>query len=158
MKVPCAVARVSLWLTLLSWYDLSSIAVFAQRADVPEVGRYSDFSSARVIGNRGFYFQTYWLVLDKDSAGLNCRPFFQSVQPEVSIKYGSIIKADLHGKGGDPIFALHGQTWLRVTVNRSVLQRDYREGDRSMPIKCIVRANADFIAPINQDDLREVVW
>lgn len=151
-------ARYSLWLFILIWSDLSSFSVFAQRADVPEVDKHSNFPSARVIGNRGFYYQTYWLVVDRDSAGLNCLSFTPEAQPQVSLKYGSIIMADMEGQWVDPVFALNGQTWLRVTVNRTVLQRDYREKERSIPIKCIVRANSAFIAPINQDDLREFAW
>lgn len=137
---------------------LFAVPAFAQRADVPEVDRQGNFRSTRVQGNRGFYQQTHWLVVDRDPGGLNCRPFKPDNKPEVSLQYGSIVRTDVHGSSDDGISVKNGQPWLRVKADPSALQRDYRTRDRNRPVQCIVRANSSFIAPINMDDLRSIRW
>jgi hypothetical protein len=135
--------------------------VSAQRADVPATDRSGNFRSTRMQGNRGVYQQTYWLVVDRDPAGLNCRNSkFRSRGPslqkqEVTLQPGAIIKADHYALDDDAISIVEGETWLRVIVNQAAMQYDGRRQERDKPYQCYVRANASFIAPINISDLRE---
>jgi hypothetical protein len=129
----------------------------AQRADVPEVDRAGNFRSSRVQGNRGFYQQGYWLVVDKDPAGLNCR-LALSGKPDAIFHYGDIIRADHSDPGDDAISIRNGQAWLRVVSKDSWRLRDLTARGRSDTVRCSIRANSSFIAPINLDDLRDVKW
>jgi len=133
---------------------LFSYPAFAQRADVPEFDKDGNFRSTRVQGNRGFYQQLYWLVVDRDPNGLNCRKFTPNDNPEVSLSYGAVIKTDIYGRDDDAISIRNGQTWLRVQVIEG-FHYDHRTTGRNEPYSCIVRANASFIAPINNDDFRD---
>jgi hypothetical protein len=127
----------------------------AQRADVPRVDGAGNFRSSHVQGNRGFYQQIYWLVVDQDPAGLNCRQF-PSSKPHAVFQYGDIIKADHNGPDDDAISIRNGQTWLRViSKQRWRLSDPGARGNRET-VRCIVRANSTFIAPINLDDLSEI--
>lgn len=135
--------------------------VSAQRADVPATDKSGNFRSTRMQGNRGVYQQTYWLVVDRDPAGLNCRnskfsargPSLQ--KQEVTLQPGAIIKADHYALDDDAISIVEGQTWLRVIVNQQATQHDGRQQERGKSYQCYVRANASFIAPINISDLHE---
>ena len=138
--------------------------VLAQRSDVPETDKDGNFRSTRMQGNRGVYQQTYWLVVDRDPAGLNCRLSRHSNQGlslqrrEVALQRGAIIKADHYASDDDAISIVEGQTWLRVIVNQKEMQYDARRQDRNKPYQCYVRANESFIAPINLSDLMETKW
>ena len=129
----------------------------AQRADVPEVDLAGNFRSSRVQGNRGFYQQVYWLVVDQDPAGLNCR-LALSGKPDAVFRYGDIIRADHNDPGDDAISIRNGQAWLRIVSKDTWRIRDLAARGRSDAVRCSVRANASFVAPINLDDLREVKW
>jgi len=129
----------------------------AQRADVPQVDRNGNFRSSRVQGNRGFYQQTHWLVVDRDPAGLNCRKMPQG-KPYAVFQYGDIVKANHYEPGDDAISIMNGQTWLRVTSQEWWRIIDPSQSGRDRKVQCIVRANSAFIAPINLDDLRDIKW
>lgn len=126
---------------------------FGQRADVPTFDKKGNFHSTKVPGNRGSFQQLYWLVIDKDPKGLNCRARTANDKPEVSLSYGSIIQSDLTSRDDNAISIQNGQTWLRVKVTEG-FQTDYRKNRSRSPYSCIVRANNSLIAPINHDDLK----
>jgi hypothetical protein len=136
--------------------------VLAQRADVPRADRYGNFLSTRMQGNRGVYQQTYWLVVDRDPAGLNCRLSRQSFRGRasqnegVALQRGAIIKADHSSSDDEAISIVDGKTWLRVVVHQNTMHYDARRERRNEPYSCYVRANSAFIAPINVDDLMEI--
>lgn len=138
--------------------------VMAQRADVPATDRYGNFRSTRMQGNRGVYQQRYWLVVDKDPSGLNCRRArYSSPEPslqraEMTLERGAIIKADHQASDDDAISIVEGQLWLRIIVNGYGVKYDYRRQERGTPFQCYVRANASYIVPINETDLIETRW
>jgi len=129
----------------------------AQRAGVPEVDQAGNFRSSRVQGNRGFYQQVYWLVVDQDPSGLNCR-LALSGKPDAVFQYGDIIRADHYEPGDDAISIRNGQAWLRVVSKDTWRIRDLAARGQSDLVRCSVRANSSFIAPINLDDLRDGKW
>jgi hypothetical protein len=98
----------------------------AQRVDVPLFDAQGNFRSTRVQGHRGVDQQIYWLVVDRDPAGLNCWPFRSGDRPEVSLQYGAIVGVKINGVDDDAISIQNGQAWLRITADQSVFQRDDR--------------------------------
>jgi hypothetical protein len=130
---------------------------WGQRADVPQVDKDGNFRSSRVQGNRGFYHQTHWLVVDRDVSGLNCREMPQG-KPYALFQYGDIVKAHHFEPGDDAISIVNGQTWLRVTSQETWRIVNPAQSGGSRTVECIVRANSAFIAPINLDDLRNIKW
>jgi hypothetical protein len=145
--------RLSIALAFSTWAS----PALAQRADVPQADNAGNFRSSRVQGNRGFYQQLYWLVVDKDPAGLNCR-LLHSSQPYAKFQYGDIIRAEHYEPGDDAISIHNGQTWLRVISQDTWRIRDLASRANNKAVECIVRANSTFVAPINLDDLREIKW
>ncbi len=111
-----------------------------------------DFQTTKVQGNRGYYQQMFWLVVDRDPEGLNCRPF-DGGEPLVKLGYGGILMTQIESAETNAITLRDRQPWLNVTLTRlssSSLMRDLRRGaERSGPYHCRVRASADLIAPIN---------
>ena len=147
--------------TALIWLGGSyTSAVQAQRADVPHMDVNGDFQTTLVQGNRGYYQQIFWLVVDRDPAGLNCRPI-NGGEPLVKLDYGGILMTQVKSVETNAISLREGLPWLEVTLNRlSSPQLDLRQGDdRRGPYHCQVRASADLIAPINPsaiDELRRI--
>lgn len=124
-----------------------SLRVLAQVAEVPAPDRKGDFKTALVLGNRGYYPNQYWLVVDP--VRLNCR-----VSPtggtQQRLPTGAILQAVFSGSfqeigtgKGDAIVLHQGDPWLKVKP-LPVDRPDWGE-------ICYVRANARFIAPMNED-------
>jgi hypothetical protein len=147
------IVKIGVALIISAWLN----PALAQRADVPEVDRDGNFRSSRVQGNRGFYQQTHWLVVDRDPSGLNCREMPQG-KPYAVFRYGDIVKANHFEPGDDAISIMNGQTWLRVTSQETWKIVNPAQRGRDRTVECIVRANSAFIAPINLDDLRDIKW
>lgn len=123
--------------------------LWAQRADAVSSDRQGDFHSSRIRGNRGFYQQRYWLVVDPDRRGLNCR---DHRGPVARFSYGDVLIADGRFPSDNAITQVNGETYLRITSERSYLHLDKRLALSPKPFTCQVRASAKFIAPINMDD------
>ena len=117
----------------------------AQVAEVPTTNAKGDFTTSKVMGNRGLYQNTKWLIVDSGS-GLNCR-----VSPNGTIKSvlmpGSVVPAVFPSSSGDAIVMHQGSPWLRVSPQVP----DYGSGT---PGACFVRANIRYIAPISEDFTR----
>lgn len=115
----------------------------AQVAEVPKPNGKGDFTTAKVLGNRGYYENKKWLVVDFKPA-LNCR-----VTPNGAVKSvllpGSVVSAVFSG-GNDAVVLHQGSPWLRVNA-----QQPLRSGT---PGTCFVRANLQYIAPISIDFMR----
>jgi hypothetical protein len=131
---------------LLAYFPL--LPALAQRADVPAFDRNGNFPSSKVQGNRGFYQQRYWLVVDKDSRGFNCRQGADSVTRFV---YGDVLTAATPRNGDDAISVINGQSWLTVNYQLSYKARNLTNNPKKI-LQCKVLANTAFIAPINMDD------
>jgi hypothetical protein len=123
--------------------------LLAQRADAASFDRQGDFHSSRIRGNRGFYQQRYWLVVDPDRRGLNCR---DHRGPIARFAYGDVLIADGRFPSDNAITQVNGETYLRITSERSYLLLDKNLSLSPKPFTCQVRASARFIAPINMDD------
>ena len=123
--------------------------LWAQRADSAAFDRQGDFHSSRIRGNRGFYQQRYWLVVDTDRKGLNCRDQRRLV---ARFSYGDVLMADVPLKSSEAIAQIDGYTYLRIADERTYLLRDAGKNSDDKRFTCLVRANVKFIAPINMDD------
>jgi hypothetical protein len=145
--------RLSIAIASCTWTS----PTLAQRADVPEVDQTGSIRSSRVQGNRGFYQQLYWLVVDSDPAGLNCRLSHTS-QPYAVFQYGDVIRAEHYEPSDDAIFIHNGQKGIRVISQYTWRIRDLASRANTQTVRCIVRANSAFVAPINLDDLGETKW
>ena len=123
--------------------------LWAQRADSAAFDRQGDFHSSRIRGNRGFYQQRYWLVVDTDRRGLNCRDQRRLV---ARFSYGDVLMADVPLASGEAIVQIDGHTLLRVVDERSYLRIGADKISANRQFSCLVRANAKYIAPINMED------
>lgn len=124
---------------------LSALPVQAQVSEVPTASRQGDFTTAKVLGNRGFYQNTKWLVVDTER-GLNCRTAPNGTVKSVLMP-GSIVTAVFSSQSQDAVVFSQGNPWLRVNPKVP----DYASGT---PGVCYVRANVRYIAPISQDFVR----
>ena len=133
---------------LTSFFCILSVATAAQAqmADVPEFDANGDFYSARVRGNRGYYSHRQWLVVEPDEAGLNCRSARGNVV--LTLAYGAIV--DSVFESGDAIQLINNQPWLKVKVTAMDLRRQVSEEFAAVQT-CYVRANQQYIAPLNPD-------
>jgi hypothetical protein len=127
----------------------TSIA-YAQATEVPDFDNNGDFKSSRVLGNRGTYAHKQWLVVDPD--GLNCRNEQQSVV--VTLSYGSVVDAVFSNNQDNAIRLIDGKPWLRVSVSLFDIQTR-QTNNRLDTYTCYVRANREYIAPINPDSQSE---
>ena len=123
--------------------------LWAQRADSAAFDRQGNFHSSRIRGNRGFYQQRYWLVVDTDRKGLNCRDQRRLV---ASFNFGDVLMADVPLPSDEAIIQINGYTYLRIADERAYLRRDGNKIPGDKRFTCLVRANVKFIAPINMDD------
>lgn len=121
-----------------------STGVQAQMADVPNFDANGDFLSARVQGNRGTYPHWQWLVVETDAAGLNCRNANGDIV--VTLAYGAVVDSIFSSE--EAIEFVEGQPWLNVRAN---LMDVRRVDDVAISYNCYVRANSQYIAPINPD-------
>lgn len=124
----------------------SATAAQAQMSDVPSFNGSGDFLSARVWGNRGYYRHWQWLVVEPDSEGLNCRNTNGDVV--VTLAYGAVVDSVFGGE--DAIELVDGQPWLKVSANAWDLRRRVVD-DIAVAYTCYVRANRQYIAPVNPD-------
>lgn len=129
----------------------------AQWADVPRMDANGDFQTTKVLGNKGYYQQMLWLVVDRDREGLNCRPA-DGGDPLVKLDFGGILLTRIEAADTNAITMRQGQPWLNVTLTRLASPvLDLRQGsDRRESYHCQVRANADLIAPINLSAVDEL--
>ncbi|MEM6253043.1 MAG: hypothetical protein AAF821_08980 [Cyanobacteria bacterium P01_D01_bin.156] len=115
-------------------------------ADVPGTNANGDFLSARVQGNRGTYPHWQWLIIEADKAGFNCRDANGDVV--VTLAYGAVV--DSVFDQGDAIETVDGRPWLKVRA--SLMDVRQRVTDSvAISYTCYVRANQQYIAPINPD-------
>ena len=127
---------------MLCVLSISSTA-YAQATEVPRPNTNGDFLTTQMQGNRGTYQITRWIVVDRDSNGLNCRtPANRTImngQIVARFSYGSVLEAVLEpGSTNAIITGDNNRPWLQVRFSET-------EGT------CYVRANAKYIAPINLD-------
>ncbi len=121
--------------------------VSAQVADVPKANEAGDFTTAKVMGNRGYYRNTHWLVVDP-SGVLNCRA---TPNGEITTRLSSgwiVTAAFPANTAGDAMVMTQSGSWLRVIATEPL-------GTGKLPA-CLVRANSRYIAPISVDYVREV--
>ena len=123
--------------------------LWAQRADSAAFDRQGDFHSSRIRGNRGFYQQRYWLVVDTDRRGLNCRDQRRLV---ARFSYGDVLMADAPLPSSEAIAQIDGYTHLRIADERAYRRQDGDKISGDKRFTCLVRANVKYIAPINMDD------
>ncbi|MDX2242217.1 MAG: hypothetical protein NW224_16145 [Leptolyngbyaceae cyanobacterium bins.302] len=116
----------------------------AQVAEVPNATRNGDFTTARVMGNRGYYQNTKWLVVDSEGF-LNCRTTANGAVKSRLMR-GSVITA-VFDRNNEAVVFSQGSPWLRVNPQIP----DYGSGT---PGVCFVRANVRYVAPISQDFIR----
>jgi hypothetical protein len=117
----------------------------AQVAEVPVANQAGDYRTARVLGNRGYYRNTRWLVVDP-SRSLNCRAT-PNGEIKARLSSGWIVTAAFPAnKDGDAIVMSQNVPWLRI------IPTDPIRVDKMPP--CLVRANSRYIAPISIDYLR----
>ncbi|MDV3352678.1 hypothetical protein D0962_24305 [Leptolyngbyaceae cyanobacterium CCMR0082] len=133
---------------LASFLGIVSIATAAQAqmSDVPRFDTNGDFFSARVQGNRGMYPHWQWVVVETDNLGLNCRSDNGDVI--VVLAYGAVV--DSVFEGDDAISLVNGQPWLKVNADLRDVQRRVVD-DFAVAYTCYVRANNQYIVPLNPD-------
>jgi hypothetical protein len=134
---------------LIICLGLHPTPLWAQRADTASFDRRGDFHSSRIMGNRGFYQQRYWLVSDPDRRGLNCR---DHRGPVARFAFGDVLIAHGQFPSDNAITQVNGETYLRITSERSDLLLNKHISPIPKPFTCRVRANIKFITPINMDD------
>ncbi|MDJ0713938.1 MAG: hypothetical protein QNJ54_06935 [Prochloraceae cyanobacterium] len=140
--------RLSIVLFVFVFTIVVASPVQAQMADVPNFDSFGNFRSAFVMGNAGRYQHRQWLVVDTDSAGLNCRDSRNNVI--LTLSYGSVIDSVFDRPRSDAITVRSGQPWLKAEVSLLDVQRRITDEIAETYI-CYVRANTKYIAPINLD-------
>ena len=131
---------------LLLWGFSPSAPVFAQAAEVPTPNADGDFTTARVMGNRGMYNNSKWLVVDPDPTYLNCRRI-PNGEVVTRLPPGATVTAVFNGR--DAIDFSSGKPWLRVRLDPSRFFSRYQG-------ICYLRANIKYVAPINEDFLNSL--
>ncbi|MBF2029293.1 MAG: hypothetical protein IGS48_21455 [Oscillatoriales cyanobacterium C42_A2020_001] len=114
----------------------------AQVADVPAVNAKGDYITARVLGNRGYYRNTHWLVVDP-SGSLNCRATPNGAV-KTKLSTGWVVAASFSAKEADAVVMHQKTPWLRVMPQDPM-------GARNPQTVCFVRANNRYVAPISID-------
>ncbi|BAU40823.1 hypothetical protein O77CONTIG1_00629 [Leptolyngbya sp. O-77] len=121
-----------------------SMPAIAQMAEVPTPNRSGDYTTAIMQGNRGNYYNRRWLVVDPDPTYLNCR-----VSPNGAVRSriapGAILTAEF--VRNEAIVFQNGAPWLRV---RGTDALTFAQPGQTLGT-CYVRANRQYIAPINED-------
>lgn len=134
--------------SFLLWSSAGTPIAYAQATEVPDFDNNGDFKSSRVQGNRGTYAHKQWLVVDPDANGLNCRNDQGSVV--VTLSYGSVVDAVFTNNQDNAIRLMNGKPWLRVSVGLVDIHTR-QTNERLNTYTCYVRANREYIAPINPD-------
>lgn len=120
----------------------------AQVAEIPVANKAGDFTTARVLGNRGYYRNTHWLVVDPNGS-LNCRATPNGAVI-TRLSSGWIVTAAFPAnRDGDAIVMGESGSWLRVIATDPL-------GAGKLPA-CLVRANRRYIAPISIDYMNETI-
>jgi hypothetical protein len=153
----------------------SSLILFTSRAngqmsEVPLPNRNGDFTTALVLGNRGYYTNDKWLVVKPPNPsqikdyGITCHdtpngPVRSRIVPGAIMTAVFRGPANLPGYTGpnlanDAIALNDGIPWLRVRGTQAELA--YPDAGRRWDElgECYVRANVQQIAPITADALR----
>lgn len=126
----------------------------AQIADVIRPDRRGDFRSLLIGGPRGDSLQRYWLVVDRDPGGLWCRdPAWRVV---AALRLGAVLEADLQEPRLPALLNRQGVPYLRVRVKPMDILRDHGLVAQGKELRCAVRANMNFLAPIQPDSLGSV--
>lgn len=140
-----------------------SQSAIAQVAETPNPETNGDFNTAILSGNMGnYYANNQWLVMPQADTGvLNCR---QSPNGPVvaRIAEGAIVQAIFDGplqtgdrgtplnSEADAIDLSTGKPWLHVD-STGYLFFPPVGGSNSQSTSCYVRANLQYIAPINAE-------
>lgn len=125
-------------------------AALAQMASVPPPDANGNFMTALQPGHRGDVFPTRkWLVVDPDPTYLNCRSR-PNGPVQLRVAPGAVLTAVFAEGNGDAIVFAAGQPWLRVTGTDPLMVGE--------PGMCYVRANARYIAPINEEAIQGGVF
>ena len=148
------VPRINQPMLLLVGHLALSGSAAAQVADVIRPDPRGDFRSQLIRGPRGAYQQRFWLVVDRDPGGLSCRdPAWRVV---VALRVGAVLETDLQEAKLPALLNRQGIPYLRVRVKPMDILRDNRSGEQGKELSCAVRANTNFLAPINADSLASV--
>ena len=126
----------------------------AQIADVIRPDPRGDFRLLQIRGPRGSYPQRFWLVVDRDPRGLWCRD--GAWLRAVALRYGAVLEADLRASQPPPLLLRHGAPYLRVRVKPLDILVDARVSERGKELSCAVRANTNYLAPIQPDSLESI--
>jgi hypothetical protein len=122
---------------LLNFVPMIAIA---QTARTPDPDANGNYTTAVLQGNRGnTYPNKKWLVVDPDPTYLNCR-----VRPNGEVR--SRIPP------GEAIVNQDGSFWLRIGGTDPLIIPPIGGGSLGT---CFVRANRQFIAPINGESISE---
>ncbi len=148
------VPRINQPMLLLASFLALSGSAAAQVTDVILPDPRGDFRSLLIRGPRGDYMQRFWLVVDRDPGGLWCRdPAWKIV---VALRLGAVLEADLQETKLPALLNRQGVPYLRVRVKPMDILRDNRIGEQGKELRCAVRANTNFLAPIHPDSLGSV--
>ena len=139
---------------LLLQLGISAPVALAQRAEPPLPNASGDFLSSQTQGNRGLYEVRHWLMVDRDPEGTHCRSL-ATHQPIARLFYGDLVVTDTPEHGlQQAVVMVNGRPWLRLRLPG---WRLLDVGQRSQTsVACLVRANAEFVAPVNGSDLIEI--
>jgi hypothetical protein len=142
----------------------------AQMSEVPIPNSSGDFTTALILGNRGYYTNDKWLVVKPPNPvqsrdyGITCHdapngPVRSRIVPGAIMTAVFRGPANLPGYTGpnlasDAIVRVQGLSWLRVRGSQADLA--YPDSGRRWDElgECYVRANVKQIAPITADALR----
>ena len=136
---------------------LTAPAVQASRGFMPLPGADGEFHSSQWSGNRGPYEVRHWLVVDPDPEGTHCRSL-DDHQSLALLAYGDLVVTDTPERGlQQAVVKVGGRPWLRMRLPNWRLS-DYQQrmnADFTASFVCLVRANARYLAPVNDADLLE---
>lgn len=151
IKRNCKIASfLSLLLSIPNCATFLATPAIAQHAGVPAPNANGDFTTAVQPGNRGNVDRTRkWLVVDPDPTYLNCRAT-PNGEVQSRVAPGAVLTAVFSETQGDAIVLAGGVPWLRVRGTDPLIVGE--------PGICYVRANSQYIAPINEDAIREGVF
>lgn len=131
---------------------LAPPAARAQVADVVRPDAQGDFRSIRIAGPRGSTPQRFWLVVNRDPRGLQCRD--DQGRAWIALRYGSVVQLAEPERQATPLL-LQGKPTLRLAVKPVDILYDARFRERGQATVCRVRGNSVFLAPIQQDSLEQ---
>ena len=136
---------------------LTGPAVLAQDADPFRPNAAGDYQTSQTMGNRGLYEVRHWLVVDRDPEGTNCRSL-GDLNPLGRVGFGRLLETASPGSGlNQAVVSLQGKTWLRVRIP-DWSKPPVEPMTQPSPDACLVRANAQFVVPVNVIDLQHVIW